>query len=849
MRGASRSTRPPLWTVICAILAAGLLNAAPGRAQESRDPGTDPPPTVAARTAGMDAVDGFFPMYWEASSGKLWLEISRWDTDVLYVSGLAAGLGSNDIGLDRGQLRDSRIVRFERRGPKVLLVQPNYRYRATSANQAEVAAVDQAFARSVVWGFTVAAESDSGATVLVDVTDFLLRDSGDLARALRPGSYRLDASRSSVFRPMVQGFPQNSEMEAELTFVRQAEPGASGPPGGGEAFEGVGNVAASGEAASLRVHHSLIALPDDDYEPRAFDPRAGYWDVTWQDYAVPLGEPLTKRFIGRHRLQKRDPSAQVSEPIAPIVYYLDPGVPEPMRSALVDGARWWNEAFEAAGYRDAFRVELLPDGVSPLDIRYNVINWVHRSTRGWSYGATVTDPRTGEIIKGVVTLGSLRVRQDYLLAEGLLSPYEEGDETPSELAEWALARIRQLSAHEVGHTLGLAHNYYDSTAGRISVLDYPHPLVTVDASGGLDYSAVYDVGIGEWDTVAIRWGYGDFPPETDEEAQLDAILDEAWDRDIRFLTNQDLEITPRADQWANGTDPAAELDRMMSVRRIALARFGDAAIPHGRPLATLEEVLVPLYLHHRFQVEAAASALGGLDYLYTVRGDGRQPFSRVSAERQRAALDALLRTITPEALALPEAVIARIPPRPMGYERTRELFPRWTGTAFDAITPAAVAARMVVTSLLDPERAARLVEQHALDPDLPGLSEVIDRLTATAFDAPETAGYTAELARAVQHVVVSGLIDLAGNTQAMPQARAAATLALDERRRALRGTSSGSDRAAHAHALMLSREIERHLDRPAAPASPVSGPEAPPGAPIGDLPRPWLRMLEPACGW
>ncbi|MGH7461920.1 MAG: DUF5117 domain-containing protein, partial [Longimicrobiales bacterium] len=423
-------------------------------------------PTIEIKTAGMQKLDGYFPLYWDEAAGQLWLEIPRFDTEVLFITGLAAGLGSNDIGLDRGQLMDSRIVEFERVGPKVLMVQPNYDFRARTSSASEARSVRDAFARSVLFGFTVAAET--GTRALVDATDFLVRDPANIAQRLRPGSYRLDASRSAIHMPGTMNFPKNTELEVELTFA--AQPGAAGASTGAF-FEGVSSVAAAGEAASMRVHHSLVELPGPGYEPRQFDPRAGYFGLTFRDFAAPITESQTQRYISRHRLEKRDPGAQVSEPVEPIVYYLDPGTPEPIRTALLEGARWWNQAFEAAGYRNAFRVELLPEGAHPLDIRYNVINWVHRSTRGWSYGSSVTDPRTGEIIKAVVTLGSLRVRQDYMIAEGLLSPYRTGTETPPELSAWALARMRQLSAHEVGHTLGLGHNYYDSRAGRISVMD------------------------------------------------------------------------------------------------------------------------------------------------------------------------------------------------------------------------------------------------------------------------------------------------------------------------------------------------------------------------------------------
>jgi hypothetical protein len=643
---------------------------------------------------------------------------------------------------------------------------------------------------------------------------------------------------------MTKGFPTNTEMEVELTFVRQ--PGGERGFGGG-AFEGVSSVAASGEAVSLRVHQSFVEVPDDNYKPRVADPRSGYGALTYRDYSVPLGESMDRQLIRRHRLEKVDPSAPMSDPVEPIVYYLDPGVPEPIRSALLEGASWWNQAFEAAGYRNAFRVELRPDSISPLDARYNVINWAHRSTRGWSYGGSVTDPRTGEIIKGVVTLGSLRIRQDYMIAEGLLAPYEEGDETPPELADWALARIRQLSAHEVGHTLGLGHNYYDSEAGRISVMDYPHPLIRLNPDGSFDYSEVYDVGIGEWDKVTIAYGYQDFPDGTDEATALQAILDEAWDRDIFYLSNQDVSAHPRVDQWSNGTDPAAELNRMMEVRRVALSRFGETAIKNGMPLAVMEEVLVPLYMHHRYQVTAAASALGGLYYVYAIRGDGREPVRFVPAREQWAALVALLATLDPTELALPKPLLDRLPPRPSGYGRTRELFPRYTGSMFDAITPAVVAANHTIASILDDQRAARVVEQRALDQSLPGLEAVLEALYDATFGINSDDPYQAEVSRAVERVFTDQLMHLAANAP-MPQVRAIASAKLAQMREVLEQSSGGLSAEA-AHHAKISRDIARFLERPASEFGQPTTPSAPPGAPIGEPAMDWLERLDQPCAW
>lgn len=837
--GSSRAVR----VAAISIVAVSLTTA--GFAQGRGNQEAGPPPSIAERTKNFKKIDGFFPMYWDENGGRLFVELPKLDMEVLYATSLATGLGSNDIGLDRGISTGSRIVKFERAGPRILMVQPNYQYRAVTENAAEAKTVRDAFARSVLWSFPIAATSDG--RYLVDYTEFLVRDWNEMAGRLSPGSYRFEASRSSVYAPALQAFPKNTEMEAELTFIRQ--PGGGGPGGGrggggGRFFEGVGSVAASAEAASIRVHHSIVELPEPGFEPRQYDPRSGFGAVTYENYAALPGQPMTIRLARRHRLQKKDPSAPLTDPVKPIIYYLDPGAPEPIRSALLEGARWWNQAFEAAGYRDAFRVELLPEGASPNDIRYNVINWVHRSTRGWSTGASVTDPRTGEIIKGVVTLGSLRIRQDYMIAEGLLSPYKSGTETPRELLEWGLARIRQLSAHEVGHTLGIGHNYYDSKRGRISVLDYPHPLVTLAADGSLDYSEVYATGIGEWDKIAIRWGYQDFPNGTNEQAALDAIIEEGHTKDLFYLTNQDLGAHANVNQWSNGTNAAEELDRMMKVRAAAMSRFGEQAIKKGEPLATIEEVLVPLYLHHRYQVEATASVVGGLYYTYALRGGNTEPVRFVAAAEQLRALDSILATIRPSALALPKQLLKIIPPRPSGYGQSRELFPRYTGQMFDTITPAITAADLTLGSLLTEARAARLVQQHALDPSMPGLHGVLARVVSSTMTSPRPADpYEAEIQRAVQRVLVERLMTLAANAD-MSQVRALASAQL----RAIAATpAGGGTMPVGAHRALLNADITRFLERPAPPATPTATPGAPPGAPIGEPAMEWLRRLEPIC--
>ena len=832
----------PLTPFAVFTLGLSLFLATPVVAQPARPAGK--PPSVEDKTASMKKLDGFLPVYWDEAEGKLYLEVANFGVEILHFNGFAAGLGSNDIGIDRGALAGSRIVMFERVGPKVILVAPNYTFRATTENAAERQSVKDAFARSVLWGFTVAAESPG--KVPVDATAFLIRDNLNLGPRLRPGTYRLDESRSSVHMAGTFNFPNNPDLEVERNYPpqRQAGPPQGGAPpgrganfGGGGYFEGVRDVAATAEAASIRVHHSFVELPGPGYEVREFDPRAGYFGPEFQDRSASLTSPLERRYIGRHRLAKVDPKAKVSEAKKPIIYYLDPGTPEPIRSALLDGARWWNQAFEAAGYKNAFRVEMRPENVHPLDARYNVINWVHRSTRGWSTGGAVSDPRTGEIIKGVVTLGSLRVRQDFLIAEGLLSPYKTGNEVSNEAREWALARMRQLSAHEVGHTLGIGHNYYDSEAGRISVMDYPHPLVTLKPDGSFDVSKVYDNGIGAWDKVAIAYGYQDFPEGVDEKAALSAIIEDGLKKDLVYLSNQDLGAHPRVDQWSNGTDSGAELVRMMEVRRTALSRFGEAAIRKGAPMATLEETLVPLYLHHRYQVEAAASVLGGQHFSYAMRGDGKTPTRPATAAEQKRAFDALLLTLKPSELKIPESVLKLIPPRPSGYGPHRELFPRYTGITFDAISPAVVAADLTVSYLLESQRAARLVEQKALDATLPGFDDVVNDLVRATFSAQTGSAYEAEIARSIERVVVDRLMDTAANAR-MSQVRAIARAAL-----ANVAKMAGSD----PHRALMARDIER-FDERVMTAPFVAAPAAPPGAPIGDpgLNHLW-RLVEPAC--
>lgn len=686
-----------------------------------------PKSTIQEFTASFEKQPGFFTFYHDKAKSQFYLEIPRKDKQFIFQTSLPWGLGSNDIGLDRGQLGDTRLASFLIEGGKVLLLQHNTQFRALSNNPAEQNSVDQAFADAVLYGFDIVASSDQ--QVLINYTPYLLSDVHGVSERLQQtdqGQFKTDTSRSVIYPERSQSFVNNTELEAKVTFV-----------GDGKG-RWVNQVAANADAITLHLHHSFIELPDTDYQPREFHPNSGFWAHSFKDYAAPLGESMLVQYIPRHRLNKKDPIASQSTARQPIVYYLDPGAPEPVKTALLEGARWWAEGFEALGYDNAFQVKILPDNADPMDVRYNVIQWVHRATRGWSYGSSVIDPRTGEIIKGHVTLGSLRVRQDMKIAEGLLTPFiKDASERKKAVKAMALARIRQLSAHEVGHTLGIAHNFAASPSGRASVMDYPHPLVSLTTEGSLSLTNAYTEGLGQWDKQVLAYGYSDFGGMPSSADQLNRILAKNKSLNLSFISDQDARPAggahPFAHLWDNGSDPVTELERLLSVRQQVLENFSKDMLEPEQPLSQLQAIFVPVYLLHRYQTEAAVKWLGGVNYRYYMAQEATDDYQPVSAARQQTALKQLLKTITAETLRVPAHITQWLVPTAYGQRPSREYFDGKTGVIPDPVSMAASAADHSLQLMFNSQRLNRLVQQHARNEQVPSPAQLMSEVFNTVF--------------------------------------------------------------------------------------------------------------------
>ena len=780
--------------------------------------------------------DGFVDLYLDAEGGRVLVALPAPDEDgvslrAIQATGLTAGLGSNPIGLDRGRANGGEIVAFRKVGEKVVAEIENWAYRASADNPLERKAVRDSFARSFVWSGEILGTGPEG-ELLVDLSTYLTRDTMNVRATLKQhpkgGAFQVSKDLSMPDVSAALAFPDNVEFDAFLTLTSD-EPKAE-----------VWATAADARSVTLVQHTSLVRLPDDGYTPRMFDPRSGAIDVGYYDFSAPLTGQVGQSFARRFRLQKQDPTAESSPAKEPIVFYVDSGAPQEIRDALIEGASWWADAFEAAGFPDSFRVEVLPEGAHPLDVRYNVIQWVHRQTRGWSYGGGLTDPRTGEMLKANVILGSQRVRQDRMIFEGLAGAEKTGMGEANDPVQIALSRIRQLSAHEVGHTLGFAHNFAASSNDRASVMDYPAPFVRVGQGGDLDFSAAYDVGIGEWDKVTTMWLYRQYTEGVDESAAGDALLESARASGLRYIDDPQGRgvgtAHPYASVWDNGADPVASLLNVMQVRDVALENFGLNVLQSGEPTSRLRAVIVPIYLYHRYQVNAAAKMIGGYEFHYAETGEADAAGAPVPASQQRAALDALVATLDPAVLDLPNDTLDLLTPPLVSFRGAgagAEYFPGETGAMFDLLTAADTSASQTLSALFHPQRVARLIETQRRDAEALGYGEVLAKVEATLFVGAETPRQAGILHRE-QIRYVSTLIELSASSAATPAAVAqtnAYLSSLKDRLSKRQRRMAASDTAVRAE---LGRRIAAHLDRPSPAALPSSSAvDIPPGSPIG----------------
>jgi hypothetical protein len=812
-----------------ALVVASTIPATQVTAQGAPAAGPQRPATsIAERTQGFDRQQGFINVYTSDRTGQVLLEVPRDSTRLLFLAVLATGLGSNPVGLDRGSGGTEQVTLFHRYGDRMLVTFENTTFRS-SGGADHVRSVREGFPQSTVFALPILA--DEGGRLLVDATDFVLRDWNEIAGTLQrsqQGTFTVARDRSHAYRPYTKAFPDNTEIDIELTFVPQAAPGPI-----------VSRMAPDGRALNFRQHLSLIRLPDDSFRPRPQDPRVGYFGIAFHDFAQPIQAQLQQRWASRHRLQRANPNDPRSAIVKPITFYVDRGIPEPLRTATLEGVGFWTEAFNRAGLQGGFRVELLPEGVDPMDVRYNVVQWINRNERGWSVGGALTDPRTGEMLKGMARMDSHRNRTDY----NIYAAFAGADVAAADTA-FVLARIRQVSAHEVGHTIGIGHNYIASTYERGSVMDYPAPRIRV-RNGEIDMSAAYDKGPGAYDVWAIRWGYGIFPPATEKDS-LAAIVKEGLGKGYLYLSDGDARpenaADPRTNLWDDAATAGEFLTHQMASRRLALSRYGLRNIREGEPLSILQDRFPLLYFFHRFAINSVTKTLGGVEYANAMRGDGQTATKLIAPARQREAMRQLLGALDPGELAIPDTVLALFAPR-LDAGGNVELPISRTYPLFDELGAARMLSQMIVDGILQRERGARMIQNAMRQQNGFTFSEAVRALVGGTWNAAVPASpKLAAIQRVTQRAVSDRLILLAADKDASPEVRAVAAFELGRLRASASGkaTASANDDT-KGHWMSLADDIRRYQEKGEVPVFSTAL-RPPPGDPFGE--ESWDSWME-----
>ncbi|MGA1797699.1 zinc-dependent metalloprotease [Sphingomonas sp. 4RDLI-65] len=792
---------------------------------------------VAAQQAVSTAGSGpLLPVKAIPAEGRILVTLPPADADgasgrFIYATSLRTGIGSANLRLDRGMLGPEHIVAFRRIGKKIAVTFENHQFRATG--DAGVAAGGRTSFPTSIMTMLDIVTTEPGGGVTVDIAPFLTRDTMGIADSLNASwamagagggsaagkGFRLVDALSAADAASVKVFPDNIEVDALQTYQTDT-PGRE-----------VERIAPEPRQIGFTVHHSFIRLPAPGFVSRKFDIRSAAGGNQYYDYGTPLGEDVVQQFANRFRLEKVDPAAARSRVKKPIVFYIDRAAPEPIRTALLEGVNYWATAFDKAGLVDAFRAEMLPVGADPLDVRYSMVNWSNRLTRGWSYGGGIVDPRTGEIIKGNVVIGALRVRQDMTIFEGLVGTAQNNSGGGNDPVRVSLDRIRQLGAHEVGHAIGFMHNFAGSTQGRTTVMDYPGPRIKL-TGGQIDLSEAYASGGGVWDDFTVDWLYADSAPGTDPDVAARAKALAIQAKGVRFITDIDGRASdtpsPWGSMWDDGPDPVASLQHMMAVRRVAIAQFGPGVLRNGEALSDLRRKFVPVWLLHRYDIDAVGKLIGGIDYAYAVAGDNHALAVPVAAATQDAALTAMLATLSADVLTVPAALVMPLSSPMNGrgdVQFDQEVFRNAGSAAFDPLVAADVAAQVTLDSLLAPTRLARVYEQHRRDPAMPGVETLLDRLVAGTIDARRDA-----VGRRIAYRTIMTMAQTARDGATSPDVAAL----LGDR---LRGIATkfgkgagGEDGAWSRHVAMLLTDddkLTRELDkRQAVPA-------IPPGMPIG----------------